>query len=118
MPQDIPKLLRQYVIQELPTDNKEWEILMLDTADEIERLQEDRDRWKDLALKLLEANPKNLDGEEEKEIYKYALQEAAGYISTYEPWTDMHPEAAYQYFLHRGAKNNYKSSKIDRVDRA
>jgi hypothetical protein len=81
MSQDIPKLLRQYVIQELPTDNKEWEILMLDTADEIEKL-------------------------------RHALHEAAGYISTYEPWIDMHPEAAYQYFLHqgerrRGAKNNY-----------
>jgi len=36
--ENIPKLLRKYVIQELPTDNREWEILMFDTADEIERL--------------------------------------------------------------------------------
>ena len=37
--ENIPKLLRKYVTQELPTDNREWEILMFDTADEIERLQ-------------------------------------------------------------------------------
>lgn len=89
-----------------------------DNEDLIISLQEDRDRWKDLAIKLLEANPKNLDGEEEKEIYKHALQEAAGYISTYEPWTDMHPEAAYQYFLHRGAKNNYMIDMINQIDQA
>jgi hypothetical protein len=85
MSQDIPKLLRQYVIQELPTDNKEWEILMLDTADEIEGLRR-------------------------------ALYEAAGYISTYEPWIDMHPDAAYQYFLrqggiYRGTENDYMPTK-------
>jgi hypothetical protein len=32
-------------------------------ADEIELLREDRDRWKDLAVKLLEAHSRILDNE-------------------------------------------------------
>jgi hypothetical protein len=34
-----------------------------EAAAEIERLREDRDRWKDLAVKLLEAHSRILDNE-------------------------------------------------------
>jgi hypothetical protein len=39
------------------------ERMILEIIDEVEHLRADRDRWKDLAVKLLEANSRILDNE-------------------------------------------------------